>query len=136
VPHTRAVKKKFPHITVVWGGYFPTSHSEVCLRDEAIDYVVRSQGENTILELLDVLENGGDLTKIDGLSYRENGEFKHNRNRKLMDINEFPVLPYEKIPVARYVKPTMLGSRTLSYHSSQGCPFTCSFCAVTKNYFG
>ena len=136
VPHTRAVKKKFPHITVIWGGYFPTSHSEVCLRDEAIDYVVRSQGENTILELLDVLENGGDLANIDGLSYRENGTFKHNRNRKLMDINAFPVLPYEKIPVARYVKPTMLGSRTLSYHSSQGCPFTCSFCAVTKNYFG
>lgn len=136
VPHTRAVKAKFPHVTVIWGGYFPSSHDDVCLRDNSIDYVVRSQGENTILELLDVLENGGDLSKIDGLSYRENGVLKRNRNRKMMDLNQFPVLPYEKVPVAKYVKPTMLGSRTLSYHSSQGCPFTCSFCAVTKNYFG
>lgn len=136
VPHTRAVKARFPHVTVVWGGYFPSAHSEVCLRDPAIDYVVRSQGENTILELIDALENGKPLDAIDGLSYRDEKGFRHNRNRKLMDPNVFPVLPYEKVPVRKYIKNTMLGTRTLSYHSSQGCPFTCSFCGVTKNYFG
>lgn len=136
VPHTRAVKQRFPHITVVWGGYFPSSHSDVCLRDPSVDYVVRSQGEDTILELFDALETGGSLADIDGLSYREGGQIKHNRNRKLVDPNKYPVLPYEKVPVERYLKNTMLGSRTLSYHSSIGCPFTCSFCAVTKNYAG
>src|SRR3954464_2363535 len=64
VSHTRAVKARFPHVTVVWGGYFPSSHSEAVLSDPAIDYVVRSQGENTILELLDVLENGGSLASV------------------------------------------------------------------------
>src|SRR5207237_7283128 len=71
VPHTRAVKARFPHITVVWGGYFPSSHPNVALADSSIDFVVRSQGEHTTLELLDVLENGGSLAGIDGLSYRE-----------------------------------------------------------------
>ncbi|MGA7731729.1 MAG: radical SAM protein [Chloroflexia bacterium] len=136
VPHTRAIKARFPHITVIWGGYFPSSFPEVCLRDPAIDYVVRSQGELTILELLDALENGGSLESIDGLSYMDGGTYKHNRNRKLVSPDTFPLLPYEKVPVHRYVKSTMLGTRTLSYHSSQGCPFTCSFCSVTKNYFG
>ena len=112
VPHTRAIKARFPHITVVWGGYFPSSFPEVCLRDPAIDYVVRSQGELTILELLDALENGGSLESIDGLSYMDGGTYKHNRNRKLVSPDTFPLLPYEKVPVHRYVKSTMLGTRT------------------------
>lgn len=136
VPHTRTVKARFPNITIIWGGYFPTGHPDVCLREPAIDFVVRSQGELTILELFEALENGTPLSEVDGLSYRDNGEFKHNRNRKLTDVNAFPRLPYEKVNVENYIKRTMLGSRTLSYHSSQGCPFTCSFCAVTKGYFG
>jgi hypothetical protein len=32
----------------------------------------------------------------------------------------------------RYVRPTFLGSRTLGYHSSYGCPFFCNFCAVVN----
>lgn len=136
VPHTRAVKERFPHVTVVWGGYFPSSHPDVVLADPAIDFVVRSQGENTILELLDTLEKGGSLEQVDGLTYRLNGRIKQNKARRLVDPNDFPVLPYEKADVPRYLKNTILGSRTVSYHSSIGCPFTCSFCSVTKNYAG
>lgn len=136
VPHTRAVKARFPHIKIVWGGYFPSSHADVALADPDIDYVVRSQGEVTILELLDALEHGGSLAKIDGISYRDGGTIRHNKARKLTDPNALPILPYEKIDVRRYLKNTILGSRTVSYHSSIGCPFTCSFCSVTKNYAG
>ena len=136
VPHTRAVKAKFPHVKIVWGGYFPSSHSDVVLNDGAIDFVVRSQGEETILELIETLENGGSLAGIHSLSYREGGSVKHNRARKLAHPDTFPTLPYDKIEVPRYLKNTVLGSRTTSYHSSIGCPFTCSFCSVTKNYAG
>src|SRR4051794_18052544 len=136
VPHTRAVKARFPNVTVVWGGYFPSSHTATVLADPAVDFVVRSQGEQTILELLDVLEHGGSLAAIDGLSYRENGAIRHNKSRKLTDPNNLPGLPYEKVDVRQYLKNTILGNRTTSYHSSIGCPFTCSFCSVTKNYFG
>src|SRR5688572_23947727 len=137
VPHTRAVKARFPHVTVVWGGYFPSSHADVALKDHSIDYVVKSQGELTILELLETLEHGGDLAAIDGLAYRDDtGRIRHNKPRKLTDPNFFPILPYDKVDVRRYLKNTILGSRTTSYHSSIGCPFTCSFCSVTKNYYG
>jgi anaerobic magnesium-protoporphyrin IX monomethyl ester cyclase len=136
VPHTRAVKERFPHVNIVWGGYFPSSHSDVVLADGAIDYVVRSQGEETILELIEALENGGSLSDIHGLSYRDGSAIRHNRARKLAHPDTFPSLPYDKVEVPRYLKNTVLGSRTTSYHSSIGCPFTCSFCSVTKNYAG
>jgi radical SAM superfamily enzyme YgiQ (UPF0313 family) len=136
VPHTREIKARFPNVTVVWGGYFPTGHTDVCMADPSIDYVVRNQGELTIMELLEALETGGPLDGILGLSWRKDGKVVHNPDRPLADINRFPRLPYEKVPVERYLGRTMLGSRTISYHSSQGCPFTCSFCAVTKTYWG
>jgi anaerobic magnesium-protoporphyrin IX monomethyl ester cyclase len=136
VPHTREIKARFPNVTVVWGGYFPTSHTDVCMADPSIDYVVRNQGELTILELLEALETGGPLDNIQGISWRKDGKVVHNHERPLADLNRFPTLPYEKVDVPRYLGRTMLGSRTISYHSSQGCPFTCSFCAVTKVYWG
>jgi len=136
VPHTRAVKARFPHITVIWGGYFPSNHTDAVMADPAVDYVVRNQGELTILELLAALEEGGSLAGIKGLTYRENGAVKTNPARPLTDPNQFPVIPYEKVDVPSYLGRTMLGNRTISYHSSQGCPFTCSFCAVTKTYWG
>ena len=37
-----------------------------------------------------------------------------------------------KVPVERYVNRTHLGTRTLSHHSSFGCPFFCNFCAVVN----
>jgi radical SAM superfamily enzyme YgiQ (UPF0313 family) len=134
VPHTRAIKARFPHITTVWGGYFPTGHTDVAMADPAIDYIVRNQGELTLLEMLEALEQGKPLDGIKGLSYRVDGKIVHNPQRPLADLNQFPVVPYEKVDVNRYIGRTMLGNRTISYHSSQGCPFDCSFCAVTKVY--
>ena len=32
--------------------------------------------------------------------------------------------------VERYLRRTFLGDRTVSYHSSYGCPYRCNFCAV------
>ena len=34
----------------------------------------------------------------------------------------------------KYLGKTYLGQKTLAYHSSIGCPFTCSFCAVVPTY--
>ncbi|HUS14998.1 MAG TPA: radical SAM protein [Chloroflexia bacterium] len=134
VPHTRAIKARFPHVTVVWGGYFPTSHTNVVMDDPAIDYVVRNQGELTILELLEALEAGAPVDRIKGLTWRRDGKVMTNPERPLADINSFPLLPYEKIDVPTYLCRTILGDKTIGYHSSQGCPFSCSFCAVTKVY--
>jgi radical SAM superfamily enzyme YgiQ (UPF0313 family) len=55
-----------------------------------------------------------------------------------MDQDSLPQLPYDKLnefyPLERYLGKTFLGSRTAAYHSSMGCPFTCSFCAVVPLY--
>ena len=134
VPHTRALKQRHPHLTTVWGGYFPSMHPEVTLRSGYVDYVVQGQGERTLLELLDVLEHGGSLSQVDGLCYLDQGRIKRNRPRSLTDPNELPRFPYHRFPMERYLGHTFMGRRTVCHHSSVSCPYPCSFCAVIKVY--
>ncbi len=43
-----------------------------------------------------------------------------------------PDFPYHRVDVARYVRSSFMGRRTLAHHSSYGCPFFCNFCAVVN----
>lgn len=43
---------------------------------------------------------------------------------------------FDRVPVKKYVRKTFMGSRTLGYHSSYGCPFFCNFCAVVNMVSG
>jgi anaerobic magnesium-protoporphyrin IX monomethyl ester cyclase len=56
----------------------------------------------------------------------------------LIEQATLPALPYDKLstfyPLETYLGKTYLGTKTLAYHSSIGCPFTCSFCAVVPIY--
>src|SRR4051812_4131426 len=66
----RRVKAALPHVPIVWGGYFPTQHADTVLRAPYVDFVIRSQGELAILQLIKVLRSGGVLNSVSGLSWR------------------------------------------------------------------
>ena len=130
VPQTRALKAALPEVPIVWGGYFPSLHDETCLADPAVDFVVRGQGEVTLLELLDVLKRGLDPGSVRSLSWKENGCFRRNPPRPLVPLDDLPDWPYESVPMERYLHSHYLGRRVGTHHSSYGCPFGCNFCAV------
>ncbi|MFN8513997.1 MAG: radical SAM protein [Thermomicrobiales bacterium] len=134
VPTCRELKRRHPHLTVVWGGYFPTQHYEATLRSDYVDYVVRSHGEIVFKALLDALRDGTDPSTIPGLAYRcaDNDEPMTNHLAPLPHPERMPDFPYHRIEVPRYVRNTFLGRRTLAHHSSYGCPFLCNFCAVVN----
>jgi hypothetical protein len=48
----------------------------------------------------------------------------------MIPLDDLPDLPYARVDMRRYIQPTYLGARTVAHHSSFGCPFACSFCAV------
>src|SRR6266849_6698098 len=49
IPVTQALKKLFPGLTVIWGGYFPSLHTKVVLQSSFVDFVIRGQGELSFL---------------------------------------------------------------------------------------
>src|SRR4029077_13300288 len=64
------VKAALPHVPVGWGGCFPTQHAETVLRAPYVDFVIRSQGELALLQLIKVLRTGGLLNSVGGLSWK------------------------------------------------------------------
>ncbi len=46
--------------------------------------------------------------------------------------DRLPDFPYHRVDVPRYIRRTFMGSRTMTHHSSYGCPFFCNFCAVVN----
>src|ERR1700733_12341112 len=75
----REVRARFPHLPIVWGGYFATNYTAAVLKADYVDYAVRGQGEQTFLELLEGIRGRRDLRNISGLSYKDaDGTALHN----------------------------------------------------------
>src|SRR5262249_23607056 len=133
VPLCRELKSRYPHLQIIWGGYFPTQHFDACLRSGYVDYVVRGHGEVVFQSLVDALAAGQDPTGLHGLAYlAKNGIPTSNAMAPIPHPDTLPDFPYERVDVQRYARKTFLGRRTLPHHSSYGCPFFCNFCAVVN----
>jgi anaerobic magnesium-protoporphyrin IX monomethyl ester cyclase len=126
---SRFLKDTFPAVTVAWGGYFPTEHPEACLASGSVDYVVRGHGEQPLLTLADALEAGRRPPRLPGLAW--SGHLQAPV-APVPDPEALPPFPFHRLDLEAYVRPTFLGRRTLGYHSSYGCPFTCNFCGVVS----
>jgi radical SAM superfamily enzyme YgiQ (UPF0313 family) len=127
----REIRARFPHLPIVWGGYFASNYTAAVLNANYVDYAVRGQGELTFLELLEALRGKRSLTEIHGLSYKDaDGAHHDNPERPLRSPEDFPWPPFQSIPVEKYLMPTFLGSRTTVHQASIGCPYRCNFCGV------
>ncbi len=130
VPVAREVKSSLPHVPIVWGGYFPTQHADTVLASDFVDFVVRSQGEMALLDLLRILRSGGALSNVGNLSWKDERGVHHNPLRPPTPLDDLPDLPYHLVSMEDYLHADYLGSRTAAHSSSFGCPFACNFCAV------
>jgi anaerobic magnesium-protoporphyrin IX monomethyl ester cyclase len=127
----REIRRQFPTLPIVWGGYFASNYTKAALNASYVDFAVRGQGEQTLLELLESIRGHRDLQTIAGLSYKDHeGNHRHNPERPMRNLDQFPTYPYHRIPAEKYVLPTFLGQRTAVHQASLGCPFRCNFCGV------
>ena len=55
VPLCQELKRRYPELVVVWGGYFATQHWDVALKSDIVDYCVRGHAEYAFLALLEHL---------------------------------------------------------------------------------
>ena len=116
-------------VPVVLGG----PHTSFCT-DEGLDhapFVVRGEGQATMLDLVGRLSRGGDLNHVRSLSFRgTDGERHHNEARPMTSQAEFMALPAPDLTLLAghermVTKPVM---------TQWGCPFDCEFCSVTAMF--
>jgi anaerobic magnesium-protoporphyrin IX monomethyl ester cyclase len=139
IPFAKKIKEVFPSTVMIWGGYFPTNHYRIVLESGYVDFVINGPGDHAFPQLLNALENGHPYELIKNLIYKNGDAVIKNLKQDLIEQDTLPALPYDQLhdfyPVDKhYLGKTYLGTRTLAYHSSIGCPFTCSFCAVVPTY--
>jgi radical SAM superfamily enzyme YgiQ (UPF0313 family) len=102
------------------GGVHPSAEPGMVL-ENGFDYAVLGEGELTLTELLDSIENSGDKKSISGIAYLENGKTiitpKRERIKNLDQLN----VDFNNIEFDRYSQFATMTSR--------GCAFGCKFCA-------
>lgn len=128
----RLAKEVKPSIRVVMGGPHASVMHEDVARQPEVDFVVRGEGELTMLELMDCLVRGtGEPGSIRGLVYKDQDEIRVNPDRPFIeDPDELPLPARHLLPVDLYA----YGANVLA--SRGGCPFACDFCAVNNIWQG
>ncbi len=139
IPITKKVKEKSKDIVTIWGGYFASNQHKVVLESPFVDFVINGPGDHAFPNLLDALENNTPYEFIQNLIYTNfEDDIIQNSKQTLVNQDTLPKLPYAKLnefySIKEYLRPTHLGTQTIAYHSSLGCPFSCSFCAVVPIY--
>ncbi len=99
---------------------------------QLFDFIVRGEGEATFRELVDALDGGGkDFDSIPGLSYKTNGEWRHNARRPLLDVKDIKLPDRSKRIWKNY---NAFHYKFDAIESSRGCTFTCNFCSIHHMY--
>ncbi|NWJ46715.1 MAG: radical SAM protein [Chloroflexi bacterium] len=130
---------------VVMGGNHVTFDTEKTLRTGVVDFIVRGEGDVTILNLVNALsqKDGCDPHTINGVSWynkKEDVVVNNPAGHWIQDLDALP-LPdhsilnnmelYRKKGFNRFGK---LGKPQFQISGSRGCPYECSFCIVTSVY--
>ncbi|UCF36929.1 MAG: B12-binding domain-containing radical SAM protein [Acidobacteriota bacterium] len=130
----RVVRNELPELPIVWGGVHPTLCPDSTLKDELCDIVVKGEGEITIVELADCLREGGDLSAVAGIGYKESGQLKYGPYRPMIeDLDVIPRPDYDLIEMEHYfTRAPSTDEAQLQIVTSRGCPYDCEFCYNLK----
>ncbi|WP_435354587.1 B12-binding domain-containing radical SAM protein [Emticicia sp. SJ17W-69] len=148
IPFTKKIKENYPEVIIIWGGYFASNQYKVSIESGFVDYIINGPGDKAFPNLLNALEEikfsltaewEFKIKSIKNLIYKDlNDKIIKTPKEDLLEQDILPALPYQHLanfyPLEKYLGKTYLGNKTFSYHSSFGCPFTCSFCAVVPIY--
>jgi len=113
----------------VLGGAHPTALPEESLRHA--DFVLRGEGEESFLHLLEHLEGRRSAGEVAGLTWLEAGLIRHNPPPAPTDPTKIPAIDYSKLlgePMGRKTR------GVLPVQTSRGCPHNCNFCSVTAMF--
>lgn len=128
-------KRLFPATPVVMGGPHATFFPDQVLASGHVDVVVLGEGESTIVELAQRLDQGRNLDDVRGLAFLRDGQMHRTPAREsVTDLEVFPFPAYDAFDLAEYKSPEippqyqpLPGTHVMT---SRGCPFHCEFCSV------
>lgn len=141
------LRKRFD-IPIIWGGLQPTLLPEETLEKAFIDLLVIGEGERTVVELAQVIQQHGlkadKLESVSGIAFRRNDQVVMTDPRQLIKDLDSLHTAWHYLDIERYIRPeiylhtSLAGERTLAVNTSRGCPWRCGYCynlTVNKRMF-
>ncbi len=138
----RMVKKIDESIITILGGTHPTVRPLDVISYPAVDIVVIGEGEETLPEVIEVLEKGDykELERVRGIAYlKEEKEPLITPPRpRIKDLDSLPFPARHLLPMKEYFASVKRGLGPWPHISkpwapiitSRGCPYNCVFCSI------
>lgn len=126
------VKEIDEQIVVIVGGPHPSTVGSEVLKCPNIDVGVKGEGENTIIELLNAIENQEKFDGIKGIIYRKDGHIIENPPREFIENLDSLCFPHETAPevLKNYQQYPLTAFKHI--FATRGCPNNCFFCGSRK----
>ncbi len=120
---------------IVFGGHGPSSEPEYILANSMADIVAVGEAEETVVDLLDAVTGGRDLTTVRGIVYRD-GEGRIRRNKRrapIMKIDRIPFPAWDMFPMDIYTTNMQYhlqgdDEKAIQILTGRGCVNRCTFC--------
>ncbi len=122
----KEMKRLHPRVPVIFGGWHPSLLPAQTLQEKYVDYVVRGQGDLTLLEVAEKLADGEPITDVANVSSKPAGMMHHAPERRLAWLEDLPIPAFHLVDHDAYER--QAGIRKLAYATSVGCPYACNYC--------
>lgn len=127
-------------IPIILGGGIISSDTHFIFENLKPDFGVLLEGEITVVNLLNTLENEDELSLVQGIVYRKDGMSVVNEPQKeYVNLDELPYPNYDIFDMDLFYKlsnqenmyftgHTRLDPRVIVISGGRSCPFKCTFC--------
>ena len=126
-------KEAQPSAITAVGGSHGTFWDENTLREyPAVDLIVRGEGEETLVDLAEKIENHQTLSGVLGITYRDNDKICRTPDRPyIKDLDSIPFPAHHLMPLDNLKHN---GKLLIPLVSSRGCVYWCDFCSTVRMF--
>ena len=137
IEHIREID---PSIPIIIGGGIISSDTKFIYEDLKPDFGVVLEGEITVVNLINALENNSDLSQVHGIVYSKEGiTFINEVQKEYVNLDELPYPNYDIFDMDLFYRlsnqenmyftgHTRLDPRVIVISGGRSCPFKCTFC--------
>ncbi|MBU1627321.1 B12-binding domain-containing radical SAM protein [bacterium] len=136
----KTLKKEYPKAFYTFVGTHPSALTHELMNEcKELDAIARGEYDYTIRDLAFAIKNSTPFDRINGLTYRKNGNVIDNPNREIIsNLDELPFVSrtYKKHLIYKdYFNPNALYPQ-VTIITGRGCPQRCTFCVFPQTLHG
>lgn len=126
------IRTTAPGAKLVLGNIHAAVFHRELVQDGTADFVIRGEGERSMVDLARALDGDGALDRVPGLTWLTDvGELCSTPRGADIDLDTLPDPAWHLLDLDRYRSTPLLGVRRSLLHiqASRGCGFRCTFCS-------